>query len=200
MSYCINTVFKCLPPQRHKPPARENLQAAQVHLQAFVINVAGCLDNLAWICVEEFGIRDKKGLPLARKRVGFRKANIDVRAAVPPAFVAYLVEIEDWMDMQENFRDALAHRIPLYVPPYSVLQSEVETHSALQQELMLAEFRSAPDEQVRRLRAEVNRLRFFHAMITHSFSEPARPIVFHAQLIADFRTVEELTKRLFAVL
>jgi hypothetical protein len=43
-----------------------------------------------------------------------------------------------------------------------------------------------------RLAAEQKKLTFFRPWMTHSFTEDAKHVVFHAQLLADFNTIDEL--------
>jgi hypothetical protein len=47
-------------------------------------------------------------------------------------------------------------------------------------------------EDYDRLSAEQDALGVFRPIMTHSFEERARHVVFHAQLLADFNTIEEL--------
>lgn len=49
-----------------------------------------------------------------------------------------------------------------------------------------------------RLSAEQNKLMVFQPMITHSIRETSAHYVFHAQMIADFLTVEELGRKMLA--
>ena len=53
----IDEVFTALPPDREGIPEREEVLKATIAIQAFVLNMVGCLDNLAWIWVHERGVR-----------------------------------------------------------------------------------------------------------------------------------------------
>ena len=44
--------------------------------------------------------------------------------------------------------------------------------------------------------AEQEKLAVFNPIMTHSFEEEAKIVVFHAQLIADFNTIEELGRKM----
>jgi hypothetical protein len=49
-----------------------------------------------------------------------------------------------------------------------------------------------------RLSAEQLRLGRFRPWVQHSFEEHAKPIVFHAQMLADFKTIDELALKLLS--
>ena len=115
---CIEIVFDFLPPDKAETPDRENVTDATIALQSFVINVFGCVDNLAWILVHELKITDDKDNQLPNTYVGLRSANKSVLKALSDEFCDYLIGIEEWFNLQENYRHSLAHRIPLYIPPY----------------------------------------------------------------------------------
>ena len=44
----------------------------------------------------------------------------------------YLTGLGDWFDHIIDFRDALVHRIPLYIPPYIVSQDNDAKYQALE--------------------------------------------------------------------
>lgn len=186
-----------IPPSRRKAVDSLRREKTEIYLQSFFLNISGCLDNLAWMWVHELGLKKQNGKPLSRSEVGFRKTQTVLRASVSPSFALYLDSLESWATAGENYRDALAHRIPLYIPPFSVTIGNVDEHRRLESASRIAQFRA---EHV--LSADFDKqrgkLEFFQAMMMHSFSEGARPMLFHAQMIADVKTIEQLTIRLLA--
>jgi hypothetical protein len=117
---CIENIYSLYPPERfHKLSRNECLDLA-INLQSFMFNVFGCIDNLAWIWVKEKKIRDRQGRPLRDQQVGLRSGCVAVRETLSHEFRQYLVSREDWFGYLENYRHALAHRIPLYVAPYTL--------------------------------------------------------------------------------
>ena len=58
---CIENVYSIYPPERFDKPSRDECLDLAINLQSFVFNVFGCLDNLAWIWVNERAVRDKRG-------------------------------------------------------------------------------------------------------------------------------------------
>src|SRR5438046_424766 len=50
---CIENIFAILPPEREDVPTTEDILNATINIQAFMVNIFGCLDNLAWVWVKE---------------------------------------------------------------------------------------------------------------------------------------------------
>ncbi len=188
---CIENVFKIVPPGVIKAPSKERLQDAQINIQSAVANVYGCVDNLAWVWVLERRLSDK----IAPKQVGLRKHNTRVRASLPGEFLTYLDGLEDWFEYVVDYRDALAHRIPLYIPSRQVAPRNAEAYNELTRRMNAAAL-----HEYERLSVEQDKLLFFHPMIGHSFIEMKAPYYFHPQLIADFLTIEELGRKMLAEL
>jgi hypothetical protein len=154
-----------------------------------VLNVIGCLDNLAWIWVHEKGVTGNDGAELSPKLVGLWKRQ--AQESTSEQFRGYLTSRKSWFESITSFRDPLAHRIPLYIPPYAVPKSRGEEHSRLEQEATAALVRGdhatydrARDDQKRladnSLVFRTIKLRFFHH-----------------QLLCDWLTIEELGLKLF---
>jgi hypothetical protein len=190
----IDQVFTALPPERDSLPEREEILTATIAIQAFVLNVVGCVDNLAWVWVYERGVKASNGAELDRKSVGLWKR--EIQTTMSEKFRVYLDERKPWFESINNFRDALAHRIPLYIPPYGVEKSNIEEHNRLEDEATAALVRGdhltydgARDAQ--------KKLANFRPVITHSYYEPSGVVYFHFQLLSDWLTIEELALKLF---
>jgi hypothetical protein len=157
------------------------------------------MDNLAWIWVQEKRLTKANGQPLPDSYVGLRVGNALVRQSFSQDFHSYLRTLDAWFEMQEDFRHALAHRIPLYIPPYIVPTEQAEKYNQLE-EAMAAAFGVLDPEQYEALKAEQKALVVFRPWMTHSFSEEAKHVVIHFQVLQDFLTVEETAFRLLAEL
>jgi hypothetical protein len=120
MIQCIENVFTLIPPDSEEIPARETRTDALVSIQAFVINVFGALDNLAWIWVQEKGITKHDGTALPDEWIGMHSKNTAVRSTFSKELQCYLKCQNEWFAYLVNFRHSLAHRIPLYIPPYVI--------------------------------------------------------------------------------
>lgn len=192
---CIVRVFDILPPDRIEIPTKDEISDAVINIQAFVFNVFGCADNLARIWVQEKGLTKNDGQPFPSSWVGLLKKNKAVRRSFSPDFQTYLRGLDPWFDNLENFRHALAHRIPLYIPPYIISPDKEEAYQQLEEQIAEANKRRDFAESDR-LSAEQEKLAVFNPIMTHSFEEEAKIVVFHAQLIADFNTIEELGRKM----
>lgn len=187
---CIYQVFDYLPPEMADIPKREPLQNAAIAVQAFVFNVFGCVDNLAWIWACESGVKNKKGDPLRQHEIGLGAKYESLRNSLSADFRALLESRKDWFGVIEGYRHALAHRIPLYIPPHSVLDKNTEAYKALEAKINEAGLKGNRKER-ERLEAEQMKLAHFTPWIAHSFSERAPLLYLHPQLLTDFATIEE---------
>jgi hypothetical protein len=183
---CIENVFNLIPPATEERPDRNVLHDAQINVQSFFANVYGSLDNLAWIWVYERELES-----IGRKRVGLRVQNTELRATFSEAFQEYLKSRDGWMDHVIEYRDALAHRIPLYIPPGTVQPRNVDAYNDLSVRIREVLYVRPNPPEYDRLSAEQEGLLVFQPVITHSVRETTAYFPFHAQMIADFLTVEE---------
>lgn len=195
LARCIERVFAIIPPEQQEPPERDNRSDAEVYIQASVLSTFAAADNLAWIWVAERNVTQANGNPLPEQWVGLRRANRAVRESMPATLRAYLVGLDRWFDELEGYRHGLAHRVPLYIPPYVVTFANEERHRTLEDGKMRALARGDVAEH-ERLRAEQTELEVFRAWMMHSFHEEAAPLVFHPQLLANFNTIEEMGRKL----
>ena len=189
---CIENAYSIIPLSLQGLPDRNQLVDTTINLHAFWINIFGAIDNLAWVWVKERHVVKIDGNELPDTWIGLKRSNTIVRESFSPQFKAYLEDIDGWFDAIEGYRDGLAHRIPLYIPPYRVLTADQERYCQLDTQMFAAQ----THEEHLQLAREQDGLKAFWPMMTHSYSENARPIMFHAQMIADYRLMAELARRL----
>jgi len=195
LTRCVESVFEILPPDFDGLPDKDELSDAAINIQAFVFNVFGAIDNLAWIYVYESELTRTNGAPLHRADVGLRANNQIVRGSLSAEFRTYLEGIEHWFANLEEFRPALAHRLPLAIPPYVVPDERMPAWRQLEEQINVA-LRERDLDRHDRLSEEQRAHGSFAPLITHSFEENAIPVRFHPQLIADFGAVEEIAERM----
>lgn len=195
LARCMKNAFSALPPDLEGVPSDDDTHNAAIQLQAFVINVFGCLDNLAWVWVLERDLKRPNGSEIPPEWVGLRPPNTFVRESFSPAFQAYLDSLAPWFAYQEGYRHALAHQIPLYIPPYAVAPENMSRYHELEDGITRAVMRGDHVGAESR-RQECDKLKFFRPFIMHSWTN-ATPLAFHPQMIADFRTIEEIGTRVF---
>lgn len=199
MSHCIGNVFEILPPEREDRPSMEDLVDAVVYIQAFTFNTFACLDNLAWIWVCEKKLTTDKGEIVPSTKVGLgRKCKI-VRRSLPADLQKHLKTLDPWFGHLENFRHALAHRIPLYIPPYAVTERDWPAYQLIEKQMAKASQRGN-NARYERLKAQQQGLTKYQPEMVHSATDDSKRVVFHPQLLSDFKTVCELGLRMNAAL
>lgn len=189
----IDRVFEGLPPERECIPGLNEVLDATIAIQSFVFNTFGCLDNLAGIWVHEKDVRSKDGTELDPKWIGF--GNKQVRSSLSNEFRAYLDSRQKWFDHLKNFRDALAHRIPLYIPPAIATAETVDEYNKLEQASGEAQQRG-DFEEYDRIQSKQQEFVVFRPWMTHSQYESAPAVVFHPQLLQDYVTIDECGQRM----
>ncbi len=135
----IEEIFTIFPPDREAPLSNDEAVSLQIHLHAFLINLAGVFDNWAWAFVHRHGLRPE----LHATRISIFKE--ETRQYLPQPMLDALGEhdIGTWhSEYAKAYRDALAHRIAPYVPPASLTEDDVCSHVELQEvrDRAIAEF------------------------------------------------------------
>lgn len=192
---CIENVFTLFPPNQTAHLPREQLSDVVINLHAFFVNVSGIFDNLGWVFVFEndlFG--DRKAGKLTRPEVGL--FNSRTQSHLPITLRTYLQSerMRTWYSAySKNYRDALAHRIPLYVPPSIHTPKDQSLYSDLEAQLCALDFSSAEGrDRYHELAEAQRRVGRASPYFVHSYGEESRAVYLHAQVIADFATVEEV--------
>jgi hypothetical protein len=200
MVRAVDLVYDKLPPELDTIPARDIVVEATLSIQAFVINCFGCIDNLAWIWVCEKPVLDKNGKEIEPLKVGLSKKNKEIRSTFSNEFVQYLDSRRNWLEKHlKDFRDSLAHRIPLYIPPYIIDPSGLEKYKALEEASRRA-IENFQFDLYERLQAEQKALGVWRPWMTHSVTEGAPCVLFHAQLLQDHLTIHEFAEKMLAEL
>ena len=199
MKHCLNTVFNVFPPQEIKPLRSEQLNVVQISLQAFVINLSGIFDNFAWAFVLLHGLQlkelaDKRGNP-DRMKIGM--FNPATQAFLPPELLAWAndAQIKVWQtDYLKSYRDALAHRIPLYIPPSRLTEAEARRFSEIEmREIELIEGHQF--DELDELRAERDALGMSYPIYLET--PKGRKVMLHPQMLCDGLTVLEFGELFF---
>ena len=157
------------------------------------MNAFGCLENIAWIWVYEKDIKNSDGTELNPMEVGLGKKK--VRNALTQQFRDYLDKKKDWLENLIAFRDSLAHRIPLFIPPYVVPEPNAAKYREFEKAKWEEPARSDPKEY-EKLKVEQLKLCQFMPGMTHSIFEKAPRVEFHSQLLNDYVTIDEYGRTL----
>jgi hypothetical protein len=175
-------------------PARIRLDATQdvaIQAQAFIFNLFGCLDNLAWVWVLEQNITKPDGAPLPPEWIGLRPKNIAVRNSLSEELHNSLKSMAEWFEYLENYRHALAHRIPLYIPPFAIAPHNEEKYRDL--EVRIGELMQQRQlDKMQAIKREQDALKFFRPF----FAGQINMMEVHPQILCDFKTIESIGAKL----
>lgn len=188
LGHCFTTIFEKFPPNSSKPLPRSILYDVQIAHHAFVINLYGLFENLAWAFILRHKLETEVG---GRKKIGlFLKST---QSLLPTSVRDYLTSptMVAWHnDYLKNYRDALAHRVPLYIPPSALNDEDIaeldSIHRHEQAAILESKWDILDDLRERKLTLGRPCLFFVHS---YSDNEDPRPIYLHPQLLCDAKTV-----------
>jgi hypothetical protein len=125
--------------------------------------------------------------------------NETVKRTLPSDFQEYLEGLKPWIRGMGGFRHALAHRIPLYVVPYTISPSDEQKYQEIENEMIVALENGDVTRYNQLVREQLGLARFTPAM-THSHDEKSGLVNFHYQVIADWNTIIELSDKFLPIL
>lgn len=191
VEHCSESIFKLFPPQQKAVLPKLAANDVTVNLHAFVINVYGILDNVAWVCALEgqFPEPDKH-----QTKVGlYRK---EMKPYLPEELSNHMemASSKNWFDNYAKiYRDSAAHRIPPYLPPLGFTKEEATRYQALDASAWEA-LKTHNFESMERLNAEKATLGSALPMVALSITGEDRkePLWMHPQLLCDVLTIHEI--------
>ncbi|HZQ71704.1 MAG TPA: hypothetical protein VFB08_02210 [Burkholderiales bacterium] len=189
---CLVNVFTIYPPARTDILNSAELNDVMINLQAFIMNVYGLTDNVAWVYILEQ--RRENTIKGGRQGIGLFDRRTQEHLSQRMRDYLSRESMQAWFgEYSKNFRDALAHRIPPYVPPYLATpetQKRWEELDAASQ-VALREHRFDDHERLMSERdASVKPCPLFRH--SYSDSDGTRALILHGQLLTDALTVVEL--------
>lgn len=188
---CLNDVFDVYPPDRVVPLESAALYRVQIDLHAFVINLSGLFDNLAWAFVLRHSLETAVG---DRLKVGIFKAA--TQKFLPPQIRGYVTSagIKTWQkDYLTAYRDALAHRVPLYIPPAIFTEEDGTRYNELDRKEVEC-IRDHQWEQLEQVRAEKLNLGTACGFFLHSVGDGSVPMKLHPQMLCDAMAIVEFCR------
>lgn len=192
-------VFAIIPPDSKKSPTKEVRHDAEAFVQSFLVNVYGAIDNMARIWCLETDLRNAKDAPISDGMIGFGPRNLRVRESLPEELRDYLIKCDPWFEYLANYRHAVAHRIPVYIPPATLNDQDAVEYRRLERKIGKA-IRARNFDLWGELMAQQRALGTFKPVMIHSYGEKARPITIHGQMICDVATVVEIGDNLLKAL
>lgn len=188
---CLENVYRIYPPNLDRKLDRNELSDLDINLQTFIFNIFGCLDNLAEILVKEKNIKKNDGADLSPSSIGFPKPPFEKYNLVLQGFSSnfqnYLNQMNEWFSYLERFRHSLAHRIPLYVPPYeATAEEEGEIRN-----LEIEKWAASEKKDFAEVDIIDKKLRLIGRAVPY-MTLKSQSVLFHAQLIIDLKTMIEM--------
>ncbi|MDX1367614.1 hypothetical protein [Pseudomonas sp.] len=186
---CLENIFVNFPPTTVKPLQRDVLYDVQINLHAYVMNLYGIFDNWAWSFILRHDLLQKVG---GKHGVGLFRESTTKHLAKP--IHDYLVSdtITNWHEKYlKSYRDALAHRIPLYIPPAEFTKEESERYGQLEGEKINL-IKGMEWQRLDELYKEQENIGRPSFVFLHSYEEePPKPVLFHPQLLCDGLAIVE---------
>jgi hypothetical protein len=194
---CVENIFEIFPPNRETFLNKNELSDVTINLHAFVINVYGILDNLAWVCVLEGGFPEPD---INRMQIGLFQPK--TKPYLPDKLVTYLDQARIWFrDYAKIYRDSTSHRIPPYIPPKRMSPEEVAQYSELYKESMKVLYEQRDVDKFELLNAQREALGSTTSIFVLTLTgeeDKKPPVQMHPQLLSDTLTIHELLKH-FAI-
>lgn len=204
LCFCLKNVFNLLQPDLDGIPSRDAAYNATIQIHTFLINVIGACDNLAWVIVFEKNLRKPNGQELSRLQVGLRLRNNYVRVAFSENNKTRLAELDGWFGSKYDFRDPLAHRIPLYVPQFGIREDDEDKYNKLRSEKTallnpdyIDEYSTDEGskefvEKMKCIDQKIDELKIFRPFYAQSETDNTPLVIIHPQLLKDLEIVLEL--------
>jgi hypothetical protein len=193
----LDNIFETFPPSLVDLLEMDDLADVQINLHAFVMNLYGFFDSCAWSFVLRHDL-DSKIQNTAN--IGMFKR--ETRRYLPESIKEFLntKEMRNWhINYLKNYRDALAHKIPLYIPPSTISPADEERLACIQAEKMES-LVSRNMGRYQALQNEQDSMSKPCFTFIHSFDDPAslKHVYLHPQLLTDANVVIEFGRIFFA--
>ncbi|MBB4728261.1 hypothetical protein [Xanthomonas arboricola] len=189
----ISKIFEIFPPDSNTPLGTDSISDVQINLHGFMINLSGIFDNLAW------AFKYRHDLPIPQNSVGlFRRETI----AFLPSQIRDDLGSDDlqlWQkDYLKVYRDSLAHRIPMYVPPAVFNDHEGRRWNELEalERHAVADGNFHQALNYSETKKTIGSPAFFFLHSDHE-GAPSRAIALHPQILSDAVTVIEVCNNFF---
>jgi hypothetical protein len=97
--------------------SRDAIRDAELLLQAFVMNIFGAIDNLAWVWAIERDAHGSSGRALRPAEFVFVGARSNhLSASLTPRLREVVGDAKEWFNEIGIYRHGVAHQIPIYIP------------------------------------------------------------------------------------
>jgi hypothetical protein len=199
-----SNIYEIYPPNKKELLTKDEGVDVAIQFHAFVINLYGIFDNIAWALMLE------AGECLASMKIGLFKK--ECQPFIPEVFRSYLAQpqVREWFDKYGKlYRDSTAHRIAPYLPPKVFTPEEkakwIDIDSRSIEQLRGAGEAMTLDRQRGRqmlesheaLEKEKNELGANSLFIALSLTgeDSASPVYLHPQILCDWGLANEISRQ-----
>lgn len=174
--------------------SRDIVRDAGLLLQAFVMNVFGAIDNLAFIWALERNVTAPDGRQLSKQETVFiGTRGKQIRESLTPLVRSAIDNASEWFKLVGAYRHGVAHQIPIYIPRLLTKKDQQEAESL---DLSLkAAFADGDRSKWDDLFDKRHRLGDFGGLMALDGVE--KPLMLHPQVVCDLATVVELGEVIF---
>jgi hypothetical protein len=195
LTRCIENIFRIFPIGQTEQLTSNELTDLSINLHAFFVNVSGLFDNLAWVFAFEYDLTgEPKNGKLGQFDIGL--FNKKTQSHLSDRLRNYLKaqDLQNWhSEYSKNYRDALAHRIPLYVPPSVLNPAEQKKYFELETQIQTLDLTKYENLEIYGAILEQQMiLGQASPFFAQSGGEKSRPVFLHTQVLADYATIEEV--------
>ena len=195
MNQCIENIFEDFPPETEKLLGIHKTTDINIYLHAFLINTYGAIENLALFITYEKNIFNSPVLSIKqRKKVGlFKKEFQNKLPSVLHDYFSNNPKLNNWYNVYaKNYRDALAHRIPPFVPPMQFRKEEAEEFKKLDENIANFDHIKSDHKELREMVQKTWTIGSPAKYFFHSISEKSQFVILHGQILNDFITLNDM--------
>jgi hypothetical protein len=186
---CLENIFNSFPPTTVRPLQRDVIYDVQINLHAYFVNLYGIFDNWAWSFVLRHDLLEDVG---GKRKVGLFLKSTNKHLAKTLRDYLTSDTTTNWHEKYlKHYRDALAHRIPLYIPLADFTKADDKRYKQLDGEkINLIKAKNWQKlEDLYKEQESIGRPSF---VFMHSYEEGVgKPVFLHPQLLCDGLTIIE---------
>lgn len=182
----LERISEISPPTRTERLEENEKIDLTAHLHCYYINQSGAYNNLAWIWFhEKLTIEEKNNIP--KEQVSL--VNKKFKKFLPKVLVDKCSSYSEWFDYLKDFRDPLVHRIPFYVVPYMITQSEKSKYDELEKKWCQAK----DSDEMEKIMNEIDNLGSYNGKMAFGYEDDKGPMTIH-QVVPDANTLIEVAR------
>ncbi|MDD5436985.1 MAG: hypothetical protein PHX20_05525 [Candidatus Omnitrophica bacterium] len=188
LTRCLEQFLNISPPQRTEHLKMVEKYDLDIFLHAFLMNISGGINNLAWILFYEKGVCEKEDEKRFKKNINL--FNKEFQRYLNETIIKKCDDYKDWHKNLTNFRDPIAHRIPPYIIPSIMNDAETEKHRKLWDDFL----KTKDLDKRNSILNDMDKIGVYEPIYTHSYVEKSDIIFFHPRNISDIKIFKDISE------